>query len=59
MELLILRIGVFINYSGIDLWWVPQNPIDDVIIGLGLVPLGSKPLPDAMLTQIFIDIWHH
>ena len=31
------------------------------IIGLGngLVPSGNKPLPETMLTQIYVAIWHH
>ena len=35
-------------------WW-------QVIIGSGngLVPTGNKPLPEPMLTQIFVAIWHH
>ena len=35
---------------------MPQDPIDDVNIGLsnGLVPLGNKPLPEPMLTQIYV-----
>ena len=27
--------------------------------GNGLVPSGNKPLPEPMLTQIFIAIWRH
>ena len=27
--------------------------------GNGLVPSGNKPLPEPMLTQISVDIWHH
>ena len=27
--------------------------------GNGLVPLGKKPLPQSMLTQIYVAIWHH
>ena len=27
--------------------------------GNGLVPSGSKPLPEPMLTQIYVTIWHH
>ena len=35
-------------------WWI-------VSIGSGkdLVPLGTKPLPEPVLTQICIVIWHH
>ena len=27
--------------------------------GNGLVPSGNKPLPEAMLTQIYVAIWRH
>ena len=27
--------------------------------GNGLVPSGNKPLPEPMLTQISVAIWHH
>ena len=27
--------------------------------GNGLVPSGNKPLPEPMLTEIYIAIWHH
>ena len=27
--------------------------------GNGFVPAGNKPLPEPMLTQIYIAIWHH
>ena len=27
--------------------------------GNGLVPSGNKPLPDPMLTQIYVPIWRH
>ena len=41
--------------------WMSQNHISDVKIGSGngLVPLGNKPLPEPMLTQIYIDICLH
>ena len=26
-------------------------------LGNGLVPLGNKPLPEPMLTQIYVAIW--
>ena len=43
----------------IALWWIPQNTFDDNIgSGNGLVPSGSKPLPEPMLTQIYVAIWH-
>ena len=37
-----------------QLWW--QVNIDS---GNGLVPSGNKPLPDPMLTQIYVTIWCH
>ena len=27
--------------------------------GNGLVPWGTKPLPEPMLTQIYVIIWRH
>ena len=27
--------------------------------GNGLVPSGNKPLPEWMLTQIYVTLWHH
>ena len=27
--------------------------------GNGLVPSGNKPLPEPMLTQIYVVIWRH
>ena len=27
--------------------------------GNGLVPSGNKPLPETMLTQIYVTIWCH
>ena len=41
---------------------IPGDCIDDqVIIGSGnvLVPSGTKPLPDSMLTKIHSDVWYH
>ena len=26
--------------------------------GIGLVPSGDKPLPEPMLTQVYVAIWH-
>ena len=31
----------------------------NIDLGNGLVPSGNKPLPEPMLTQIFVAIWHH
>ena len=40
---------------------MPQNPFDDKNIGSGngLVPNETKPLPEPMLSQIYVAIWHH
>ena len=32
---------------------------DDTGSGNGLVPSGNRPLPEPMLTQIFVTIWRH
>ena len=34
-------------------WWVNTGS------GNGLVPSDTKPLPEPMMTQIFVTIWHH
>ena len=38
-----------------------QDFADDVNIGSGngMVPSDNKPLPEPMLTQIYVAIWHH
>ena len=36
------------------LWWKVN-----IGSGNGLVPSGNKSLPDPMLTQIYVIIWHH
>ena len=33
--------------------------IDAALGGDELMPLGNKPLPEPMLTQIYIIVWHH
>ena len=40
---------------------MPQYLTDDKSIGSGngLVPLGNKPLPEPMLTQIYVAKWRH
>ena len=40
---------------------MPQELTDDVNIGSGngLVPSGNKPLPEPMLTQIYVAKWSH
>ena len=41
------------NVTGLHWWSV------NIGSGNGLVPSGNKPLPDPMLTQIFVATWHH
>ena len=41
-----------------SLRWMSLNLTDDSL-GYGLVPSGNKPLPEPMLTQICVTIWHH
>ena len=52
--------GWCVSYE-IALRWMPQYLTDDNNIGSGngLVPLGSKPLPEPMLTQIYVAKWRH
>ena len=40
---------------------MPQNLTDHVNIGsgIGLVPPGNKPLPEPLLTQIYVAKWRH
>ena len=43
----------------IVLTWMPQDLTDDKVnigSGNGLVPSGNKPLPEPMLTQIYVAI---
>ena len=49
--------GVFCE---ITIRWMSLD-LTDVNIGSGngLVPLGNKPFPEPMLTQIYVAIWHH
>ena len=41
------------NVIGLDWWSV------NIGSGNGLVPSGNKPLPEPMLTQTSVAIWHH
>ena len=46
----------------IALRWMPQNTYDEWVntgLGKGLVLSGNKPLPEPMLTKIFVAIQHH
>ena len=54
-NLVIFQLDLVIGGWGISgevaLRWLPQN--------LTLVPSGTKPLPEPMLTQISVAIWRH
>ena len=54
-----LKIDILINSSEIGHRWVPRNPVDDKTVdsGKGLVPSGNKPLPEPVLTQIYMCLW--
>ena len=39
---------------------MPQNTRDvNTGLGNGLLPKGNNPLPEPMLTQIYVAIWSH
>ena len=40
-------------FRGPQWWWI------SIGLGNGLAPSGNKPLPEPMLTQIYVAIWHH
>ena len=37
----------------------PGNMMMNIGAGIGLVPPGNKPLPEPMMNQIYLTIWHH
>ena len=43
--------------------WMPQDFTGDYLVnigpGSGLVPSGNKPLPEPILTQIYVTRWSH
>ena len=44
----------------ITLMWMPQNLTNEKVnigSGNGLMPSGSKPLPEPVLTKIYVAIW--
>ena len=41
------------NVTGLHWWSV------NIGSGNGLVPAGNKPLPEQILTEIYVAIWHH
>ena len=45
--------GSDMNVTGLHWWSV------NIGSGDGLVPSGNKPLPEPMLTQIYVAKWHH
>ena len=56
---IVLLIGIFRPSQDYVLGWMPQDLTDDNIgLGNGLVPSGNKPLPDPMLTQFLVALWH-
>ena len=60
----LIQTSSLVFHSQIALRWMPQNTCDDncqvnIGSGNGLVPSGNKPLPEPILTQIYITIWHH
>ena len=53
--------GLSISYE-IAFRWMPLDLTDDksnIGLGNGLVPSGNNPLPEPMLTQIFVAKWRH
>ena len=50
-------------------WWLglvptrcqsrPHRWLVNIVSGNGLVPSGNKPLPESMLTQIYVAAWHY
>ena len=54
---ILVNVGWGIAYE-IALRWMPQDITDDKS-GNGLVPSGNKPLPEPMLTQIYVAKWRH
>ena len=60
-KLTLVNGGWSISYE-IALRWMPQDLTDDksnIGSGNGLVPWGNKPLPEPMLTQIYVIKWRH
>ena len=59
----LFQINILSNSCEIALRRMLQNPFDEKVnigSGNGLMPSGSKPLPDPiMLTQIYVTILHH
>ena len=54
------------RYLGYFLWYCPQvnaaRPywwLVNIGSGNGMVPSGSKPLPEPMLTRIYVNTWRH
>ena len=48
----------------LPLWNCPQKNVTrpyqvNIGSGNGLVPSGNKPLPEPMLTKVYVAIWHH
>ena len=50
------------EYQSNNKWknWVDMHlMIVNIGLGNGMVPSGTKPLPEPMLTQSYDAIWHH
>ena len=59
---LVLFAGLFRSSQENALRWMPQGiTFDQVNIcsGNGLVLAGNKPLPEPMLTLIYVAMWSH
>ena len=59
-----LKMAIFFQFVCIpqfhwDLFLRVQLTISQIGSGNGLVPSGNKPLPEPMLTQIYVAIWRH
>ena len=55
-------IGIFRYFNDDALRWMALDLTDDksnIGSGNGLVPSGNKPLPEPMLAQICVTLWHH
>ena len=54
--ILIIQNGSLCTQCEFALWWTLQNLTDEESRA---VPDVTKPLPEQMLTQIYVAIWHH
>ena len=60
---LILQVYILSTSHETACKWMSQDLINDtsilIVSGNDLVPSGNKPLPETMLTQIYVVIWGH